>query len=176
IRTVVELKDYTVVDKPIDGGIPSAQATIDSLGTSSGYAAEPYPGEVVLTAPGTGAIALSQICGPLHPSPCPAVPDYPLIAQSTYPGQDRAAVDQGPTKLRAQSSDSESSSSADSGLGDPKSGGGGRTATNADATHVTATGAVRATAESTVEAVTFGDVLRIGRSPALAKVTQDVGR
>jgi len=175
VHAMIEMKGYTVVDQLLDAGLPSAQATIDSLGTSAAYAAEPYPGDLVLTAPGTGAIATGGVCGPLKLSPCPAIPDYPLIAQSTFPGQDSGSIDGAVTKLSAHSTDSSSSSNAETGLGDPATASGGRSTIASNVHHETATGAVAASAESTVESLTLADVLRIGRAHASAKVTQAVG-
>src|SRR5688572_14937189 len=47
-RLSVTVPGATVVDQIIDGGGPTAQAAIDSLGGSSALAAQPYPGELAI--------------------------------------------------------------------------------------------------------------------------------
>src|SRR4051812_36387730 len=54
-RVVVSAPGAGPVDPVSDGGAPSAQAVLNSLGTSAGYAAAPYPGESGLSGPATVA-------------------------------------------------------------------------------------------------------------------------
>src|SRR5436309_6492179 len=54
-RLSVTIPGATVVDQVIDGGGPTAQAAVSSLGGSSALAAQPYPGELAIIGPGLGA-------------------------------------------------------------------------------------------------------------------------
>src|SRR5882672_3523773 len=60
---------------PIDGGGPVAIAGLDSLGSSSALASNPYPGDVFLAGPGLAAGAFGA----------PSLPGYPFIARAEYP-------------------------------------------------------------------------------------------
>src|SRR5712692_9172800 len=52
VRVTVNVPGAPLTDTPIDGGGPTAQVVVDSIGTSSGYAAFPDPGQFVLSIPG----------------------------------------------------------------------------------------------------------------------------
>ncbi|MGH9137976.1 MAG: hypothetical protein ACRD0G_13170 [Acidimicrobiales bacterium] len=92
----------------VGGSSPAAQALLDSLGQSRGYAAAPYPGETVTALPG-----LLATLG------MPYLPPYPLIAQTEAPTATEDSVTQGPLRLTATSGADASSSEAavDSGAG-----------------------------------------------------------
>lgn len=60
---------------PIDGGGPVAQAVLDSLGTSTALASNPYPGDVFLAGPGLAAGAFGA----------PSLPGYPFMARAEHP-------------------------------------------------------------------------------------------
>ncbi|HEY0397116.1 MAG TPA: hypothetical protein VGF00_01930, partial [Acidimicrobiia bacterium] len=51
-RIKITIPGGPLTDTPVDAGGPTAQATLDSLGTSQGYAAFPDPGAFVLSVPG----------------------------------------------------------------------------------------------------------------------------
>ena len=158
VRVQVVVNDFLVVSNIVDAGGPSAQAVVNAFGDSRGYAAYPYPGDIVLTAHG-----LSQ----------GAAPKYPLIAQSdsTQPKSDVAT---GPYELHARSSDDTSSAVAQAGAG----GGSvamGSTQSSALATHDVKSGAVTADAETTVDSVSIAGVLSIGRVHSRAQMSASVG-
>src|SRR5215467_5425215 len=72
-----------VSDTPIDGGGPTAQVQLDSIGNSTGYASFPDPGGILLTGPTTFTGLLAGGVGPLPPVTFPAPPpDYPFYVQS----------------------------------------------------------------------------------------------
>jgi hypothetical protein len=75
VRITWSVPNFAVVDSPIDGGGPSAQARLDSLGQSGGFASLPYPGDAFVGLPGL----LAGFTG------LPAAPDYPLYVSSSHP-------------------------------------------------------------------------------------------
>ena len=44
VHVIVAMPDFVVVDRFIDGGGPTAQASLSTLGGPASYAAQPYPG------------------------------------------------------------------------------------------------------------------------------------
>jgi hypothetical protein len=157
-RVGVEVKDFLVVSNVVDAGGPASQSVLNGFGDSKAYAAYPYPGEIALTAHG-----LSQ----------GAVPNYPLIAQSS-PTQQKTDVGIGPVHLHAESADDRSAASAQStaGAGDFAAGTTRSTATTA---HDPGTGAVTSDAESTVEGISIKGVLSIGRVHSHARMVSQPG-
>jgi hypothetical protein len=143
----VVVNDFLVVSNVVDVGGPVAQASVSALQGSQGLAANPYPGDIVLTAHG-----LSQ----------GAAPNYPLIAQSNNANTPNADASHGPYVLQAHSTDDMSSA-----LAQAQGGSGGAAAANGTSTakvvHDPGTGAVTADADATVEGVTIAGVLHIGR-------------
>ena len=158
VRVGVVIEHFLVVSDVVDAGGPAAQALIDAFGDSKGYAAYPYPGEIVLTAHG-----LSQ----------GAAPEYPLIAQSSYPTAGRSSVSNGPYALTATSTENASAAdaaaTADGGVAS------GRTHSTASAVRDPASGVVTAQGESTLEGLSFGGVLSIGRVHARVRVVSAPG-
>jgi hypothetical protein len=158
VRVQVVVNDFLVVSNIVDAGGPSAQAVVDAFGDSRGYAAYPYPGDIVLTAHG-----LSQ----------GAAPKYPLIAQSD-PAQPRSDVSDGPYELHAQSTDDTSTAVAQAAAD-----GGtvvlGTTRSSAAASHNVSTGEVTADAESTVEGVSIAGVLSVGQVHSHAQMSAVAG-
>src|SRR5581483_7784628 len=141
------------------GAGPAAQAVLNSLGTSAGFASQPYPGELALIGPGLGATLLGL----------PQPPGYPFIAASRHPSAPESHVE--PTAFyRLYSKSDEMSSSAETKTGhnapDGTSNGGYSQATAA----VSRTGS-QVTADSTnrVEGLTAGP-LHIGAVVSHAKV------
>jgi len=159
VRVSVVVNDFLVVSNVVDAGGPSTQAVVNAFGDSRGYAAFPYPGEIVLTAHG-----LSQ----------GAAPKYPLIAQSdaTQPKND---VGSGPYHLHAESADDTSLADAKTNPGND-SVAAGLTHSTASATHDPKTAAVTADAESTVEGVSIAGVLSIGRVHSHARMVSAPGK
>ena len=153
VRVAVVVNDFLVVSNVVDAGGPSTQAVVNAFGDSRGYAAFPYPGEIVLTAHG-----LSQ----------GAVPKYPLIAQSD-PTQPKSDVGAGPYHLHAESADDKAGADAKTNAGND-SVATGFTHSTANAAHDPQTAAVTADAESNVEGVSIAGVLSIGRVHSHARM------
>src|SRR5713226_9150224 len=63
-----------IVNSLADVSGPTAQARVDSLGTSVGFAAFPYPGDVITGVPGL----VTSIVLPKLGLPPPNLPPYPL--------------------------------------------------------------------------------------------------
>jgi hypothetical protein len=159
VRVGVIVEHFLVVSNIVDAGGPSAQALVNGFGDSTAYAAYPYPGEIVLTAHG-----LSQ----------GAAPEYPLIAQSSYPTRQTAAVGQGPYAAKATSGE-ETSSATSSASGDGGTVVAGRTRATASTTHDPTSGAVTSEAETTLEGLSFAGVLSFGRVHSHVRVTASPG-
>jgi hypothetical protein len=105
-RLSVTIPGATVVDQVIDGGGPTAQAAVSSLGGSSALAAQPYPGELAIIGPGLGASLIGA----------PQPPAYPFVAASRYPSAPEQSVEPNPGySLVARSTESASEASARSG-------------------------------------------------------------
>ena len=165
LRASVLADDYILVDRPVDAGAPTAQAQLDSSGTSVGYAALPDPGELVRVAPGLAASLLGGV----------AVPAYPLIAASSDPGVPHAELSTVSYRLEATSSATSSEASAATGaaLGEPAVGqvkGEASVTLDPDLRKLTSS----ATASVDVVSV-LGGLLRIGRVESRASASQAVG-
>src|SRR6185295_1713156 len=104
-RVVVSAPGAGPVDPISDGGAPSAQAVLNSLGTSAGYAAAPYPGESGVSGPGT----VANLAG------LPSPPPYPFIAQTSHPVAPDAAVAAPGYQLTSASRATTSESAAETG-------------------------------------------------------------
>jgi hypothetical protein len=108
-RLSVTVPGATVVDQIIDGGGPTAQAELNSLGGSSALAAQPYPGELAIIGPGLGASLIGA----------PQPPAYPFVAASRHPSMPEQTVEPNPGySLVARSTESSSEASARSGAAD----------------------------------------------------------
>ena len=83
VRVNVSIPNYLLIQDFVDGGGPSAQAVLDSLGVSKAFASFPYPGELGVSATGLVSILTGF-----------SLPSYPLIANSDYPVQPQRNVDQ----------------------------------------------------------------------------------
>jgi hypothetical protein len=86
---------------PIDGGGPSAQATVSSLGVSQAFASLPYPGDLPVRLP--GLLAGVGIAG---------VPQYPFYASSDHPTAPDARLEAPGYLLKAASSEDRSAAEA----------------------------------------------------------------
>jgi hypothetical protein len=151
----VTIRNAPLTDAPVDGGGPSAQAQLDSSGTSTAFASAPYPGDTVVNLPGTAA-----------GFGVPGVPSYPFFLQSSYPLSPQGAVNQGPYRLTVKSDPKQSQ--ADALVGTNGNG------TSADlrstaSTAVADDGSVTATAKSVSQALDLG-VLRLGSVTSTAVV------
>lgn len=144
---------------------PSAQAKLDSLGDSEGFAAFPYPGDTAVSGPGL-VVALAA---PQLGVPAPQLPSYPLAARSQYPAPRDVAVTWGPVQLSAHSAERSSSGHAVGGAGDSGGNSVGFTVAGSSVS-VAESGTLISDATAMVEAVTLGGILRIGAMRASAHV------
>lgn len=101
VRLNVAIPDYLLIEDFVDGGGPSAQAVLDSLGVSRSYASFPYPGELGVAATGL----VSTLTGL-------SLPSYPLIANADHPTEPERNIDQPGLHLNASSGPQASSGRA----------------------------------------------------------------
>jgi hypothetical protein len=160
-RLTVAVKNFLVVERIIDGGGPVAQAALDSLGNSKGFASNPYPGEAGLAVPGLLAAQGAPSSS------------YPFIAESSHPARPESRVGQPPYELVSRSG-------AESTTAEATAGGRNQDAAvmffSAKAETARAPdGSVTAEAVSRAESFSAGP-LRIGRVVSRAKVVRSPGR
>ena len=55
-RLQYEIPKFLAVERFVDGGGPTAQAQLDSLGTAQAFSSFPYPGDLAVNGPGLIAI------------------------------------------------------------------------------------------------------------------------
>lgn len=158
-----------LVNDIVNAGGPTAQVAGDSLGTGSGYAAFPDPGELVVIAPGLATGVLSGGVAGLPPIDLPTLPNYPFFI-STDGTNPEASAGSGPYELRSKSGSGVSESSATSGF---------RLSAVGNAALVTATaelstedGGVVSTATARLEGLTIGP-LTLGSVSSTATQTMD---
>jgi hypothetical protein len=107
VRVTWTVPNFAVVDSPVDGGGPSAQARLDSLGNSAAFASLPYPGDAFVGLPGL----LAGFTG------LPAAPAYPFYVHSSHPTVPDAKFEAPGTSLTAHSDAGSSAASASGGAG-----------------------------------------------------------
>jgi hypothetical protein len=103
ISLLLTVPGAPLVDAPVDLSGPSAQVAGDSLGTSTGYAAFPDPGPLVVSAPGLVVGLLGQGAAGLPPINLPSLPNYPLIVTSDAGTTPTTSLGQPPVELNAES-------------------------------------------------------------------------
>ena len=143
-------------DTAADVAGPSAQATLDSIGTSRSFASFPYPGETAVTS--TGLVrTLSGV----------PVPDYPLYANADYPIVPSREIGSGIFALKAESAARRAAAVASVGLAVEGAGTLGlvRSTASTDATGE----AVVSEAKSVIESLSIGP-LRLGHVVSTARV------
>lgn len=154
VRVLVNVPGAPVQDTAADAGSPTAQARLDGFGSSTAYAAAPFPGDVVLNVPGIASGAIDQ-----------DVPAYPLIAASSHPTQPETSAGGG--ALSARSAATTSAANATSGPATSTA----EVSRNGDALHASATALVegfsvgplslaRVTATATAQRAPDGTVAR----------------
>lgn len=158
VQVELEVPGAPISSNLFDGGGPLAQAGIDGLGTSQGYAALPYPGDTVNTLPGLVLPLLGL----------PALPPYPLQVSSQNLLRPQDDVSLGALSLRASSDDLASSALARAGGGSTGLFVVGTIEAAADAVADPDTLDVTATAHSSVESLSIAGVLSIGSVRASA--------
>ena len=154
-----------MVERYADFGAPVAQSSIDSLGRSTAFASDPYPGETFIAGPGT----VAGVTGLPNPG------NYPFYVATSYPATPDGALDGPGYRLQAKSEESRSASTARHG------GASGESAVffaeSTSGVELTpATGAVLAQSAAVVRQVDIGGVLKIGTMNTSAKVSQVPGQ
>jgi hypothetical protein len=168
VRITLHIQGFPLSDTPVDAGGPTAQASLDSLGNTDGYAALPDPGSLVISVPGliTGLASTGAVG--LPPAQLPTLPSYPLAVTSgpTAPDVSGGA---GPYVISAQSSPTATTAQAAAGLS--LSGAGNASLITASAsTTVASDGTVTSTATSDSQGLAIGP-LTIGDVKSVATVT-----
>ena len=156
---------FLVVERYADFGAPVAQASIDSLGRSSAFASDPFPGDTFIAGPGT----LSGVTGLPNPG------NYPLYVASNYPATPESTFDQPGYLLKAKSEETRSAATAQHGGASGDSAVFFAQATSA-ADYTPATGAVKAQSKALARQIDIGGVLKIGSMDTSATVSQTPGQ
>lgn len=142
------------------------RAELDSVGSSTGFAAAPYPGD-----------ALPSIMGASNAvSPTgPVFPEYPFSVSTTYPGNAEQAQERGPNRIASTSSENGSEADAHIGLarGNPAV---ASVASTSIAKHDPGTGALTAQANGVIDGFSLGPTLTIGRVLGHAEITAQPGQ
>jgi hypothetical protein len=155
VRVSFDSPGFLVIEHT-DVGAPVAQVTIDSFGTSAGYAAYPDIGEEVLSAlPQLGGISREV---------------YPLFVESQHPSIPEARLNTPVLNIIANSRANWGRAVAETGAGSTgllEAAGLIRASATAECSDV---GEVIALGENTFEGLGLTDILRIGRVHSMAKV------
>ncbi|MEY2571103.1 MAG: hypothetical protein QOE63_1453 [Acidimicrobiaceae bacterium] len=85
----------------------STQSQLDSLAGSTSFASAPYPGDLVVSLPGTSAGLFGGVGFP--------VPSYPFYVSSSYPTEPSSRQDAGPYSITSASS--QDATAADAAIG-----------------------------------------------------------
>jgi hypothetical protein len=160
-------------DNPVNGGGPTAQVMVNTIGTSTGYAAFPDPGPLVVSIPGLIAGLLGLGLAGLPPIPIPSLPAYPFDVNSDANSNPDATLGSGPYRLSAHSTATSSNAAASAGLQTGLSGNASLTTSTASVT-TTSSGSVVDTATSDLQALSIGPLV-IGeiKSTATETLTSD---
>lgn len=116
VHLVMKVAPAIGTDTPIDGGGPTAAAAVDSLGTSSGYAAFPDPGQAMVVIPGTVAGVVNSGAGGLPKTQIPPPPPYPFFVQSDPSIAPEQSAGSGPYEISASSTPESSKAQARAGF------------------------------------------------------------
>ncbi|HMC38645.1 MAG TPA: hypothetical protein VKI19_03220 [Acidimicrobiales bacterium] len=158
MRTQVYVPDAPLSSQVVDAGAPTAQTEVNELGTSTGFASNPYPGATILSGPGL-------VAGETNLN----LPGYPLVAQSSAPSTPSASAEGG--LLKAASTATMSSASAVAGAPTAVNGVGDLTATALS--QIDSDGGVTAQAAGEAQDIALAGVLHIGAVKSTA--TLEVG-
>jgi hypothetical protein len=154
----------TASRNPIDGGGPTAQAHVDSLGNSAAFASHPYPGELPLSGPGLLAGALKDSFPMLD---APNIPGYPFYVESKHPLAPHGETTGPGQSLEASSDATSSTAKAASGFGSAAGSGG---FVRSVATVASTAERVTAHAESRMSSFVLGP-LRLGEVVSVAEAS-----
>jgi hypothetical protein len=150
LRVTFEAPQFLVVSTLFDAANPISQATLESTGVSRAFASAPYPGDLVVTAPGT----LAAFGGPSLPA------GYPFSVAAVHPDTPKASLDDPAGAYSLAATAAATLSTAAGRVSVPK----GPTTHTEARTEQEADGTVRAVATSVVEGLGAGDgALTIGR-------------
>jgi hypothetical protein len=164
VRASVRLVPALLAEEILDPGAVTAQASLTSFGESTAFASTPYPGGVPVSAPGLVDGLLGSTPGvPPELTQLVNVPDYPLIANSSFPDTPSSTVNLGPVSMDAQSRARESSATTGDGVN--------RTVARVSADDTT--DIVTATATSTIGGVDLGPLVQLGGVRSTTTVTQE---
>jgi hypothetical protein len=105
IRATVSVKDYLIVEDILDGGGPTAQAALNSLGESTAFSSLPYPGATGVNATGL----VSTLTGK-------SLPSYPFYVTSQNPSNPEVTVKQPGYLMHAESTDDRSAAETQAGV------------------------------------------------------------
>lgn len=141
------------------------RADLDNVDNSAAFAAGPYPGDTPIHLMGT----LNAV------GPAPILPEYPFLVRSQSPGQPTDKKANGPHTLSAESTDNASKATAHFGLaqGNP----GILSATSSSSvSHLPASGALTALANSSLDGFSLGEQLTIGHVSGQAEIKRVNGQ
>jgi hypothetical protein len=161
VRVGVFVAGAPLANQVVDLGGPTAQALLNSLGRSQAFAAMPYPGDTLLSLPGT----IFPVIG------LPSPPGYPLIARSDVSTSPQSSITQPGLSLTAKSDNHSSQASASSG-GGGAAGGVAAAAATALTRLDDSTGDLTANSQATADVANIQGVLRIGHVSGEAQVVQ----
>lgn len=117
-RISLTFKGFPITDVPVDGGGPTAQAVLDSLGSTNGYAAFPDPGSFLVGLPGLAVGLLNTGAAGLPSIRLPSIPAYPLAISTDGTNADQS-LGSGPYELTSSSTPERSEATATAGLATP---------------------------------------------------------
>lgn len=168
VQITITVPEAPVTNTPIDGGGPTAQVVVDSIGTSGGYAAFPDPGQFTVGIPALAVGVLAGGAGGLPPLDLPSPPNYPFFVQSDSETAPEQSVGSGPFELRATSQRTSSEASAKAGFRTELAG--NAALVTSDSSLIASDEQVVAKAVSDIQALTIGP-LTIGEVKSLAAMT-----
>ena len=150
LRVTFEAPQFLVVSTLFDAANPISQATLESTGVSRAFASAPYPGDLVVTAPGT----LAAFGGPSLPVA------YPFYVAASQPETPKASLADPAGAYSLAATADPAVSTAAGRVSAPK----GPVVHTEARTEQAADGTVRAVASSVVEGLVAGDgALTIGK-------------
>lgn len=151
MRATFTVPNYLVVTTLADAGVPSAQAEVDSLGNSDGFASAPYPGATAISLPPT---LNGQANGQY-------VPNYPFYVASSYPSSSPHESLAAPGyDLSSQSTATNTTADASGGVS-ASMGSPGQAQSYASVTADPEAGSVKSSSRSVVDLITINGVLTV---------------
>lgn len=155
-------------DQLVDLSGPTAQVAVNTIGASTGFAALPDPGDLILSVPGLASGLLSLGVAGLPPIHIGSLPSYPFSIATNAQNKADATEGAGPYALSSHSTPTSSAATASGGL----IGVTGHTASLlSTASLESASDQVVATATSTLEGLTVGP-LTLGKITSTATETR----